>query len=164
MAISANGYVAREDDSTPWSSEEWEAWREMAESVGNLVIGRKTYDILNAEGELGKMSSVYKIVVTSTPGNHKERDGFSFVKTPEEAVNILKEKGFQSMLISGGSGLNTTFFEKELVDEIYLDVEPRLIGKGISLIRALDRDFNLKLLEHRKLSDNTMQLHYKIVF
>jgi len=52
---------------------------------------------------------------------------------------------------------------EKLIDEIYIDVEPRVFGRGIPLFNGNDFDANLKLLETKKLSDNEIQLHYQVL-
>lgn len=47
MAQTANGYIAREDDTTGWiSEEEWDSYSSAVRKSGCLVIGHRTYDIL----------------------------------------------------------------------------------------------------------------------
>lgn len=50
-----------------------------------------------------------------------------------------------------------------LVDEIYLDIEPIVLGKGIQLFEDADFESKLELLETRKFSNNEIQLHYKVL-
>ncbi len=49
-----------------------------------------------------------------------------------------------------------------LIDEIYLDIEPIIFGKGIPVLAAADFEYELSLLASTKLTDNTVQLHYKV--
>jgi riboflavin biosynthesis pyrimidine reductase len=49
------------------------------------------------------------------------------------------------------------------VDEIYLDIEPKIIGEGIPLFRGDNLDIGLELISEDKISDSEIQLHYRIV-
>lgn len=55
------------------------------------------------------------------------------------------------------------FMKEGLINEIYLDVEPLIFGKGIKLFADSDFEYNLELLEVNKLNENTVQLHYKVI-
>jgi dihydrofolate reductase len=161
MAITANGYIARENDDTPWSDEEWEAFNKMANHVKNEVIGRKTLELFNEKG-IEAMGNPFIVVLTSQKGA-KSNKNIKFVNTPQEALELLERQGFKEALVAGGSTLNTSFMKEELVDEIYLDVEPFVFSKGVPLFRPEDFEYKLELLEVNKLSSQTIQLHYKVI-
>ena len=76
---------------------------------------------------------------------------------------MIEEKGFEKAFLAGGGQLNASFMKEGLVDEIYLDVEPLLFGKGIKLFADADFEYKLELLECKKLNANTLQLHYEIL-
>jgi dihydrofolate reductase len=52
---------------------------------------------------------------------------------------------------------------ENLVDEIYLDIEPIAFGSGIPLFRDKDFECKLKLLGQKNISDNEIQLHYAVL-
>lgn len=52
--------------------------------------------------------------------------------------------------------------KEDLIDEIYLDVEPLVFGKGIPIFREADFEYELELMEIKKLNKNTIQLHYRV--
>ncbi len=160
MAITANGYIAKENNETSWSDEEWKSFSEKVKEIKNLIIGRKTFEIMEQEKEFKKIDNPFTVVVSDKKENNSN---FEFVSSPEQALNLLKEKGFSEVLVAGGGMLNSSFLQKGLVDEIYLDVEPFLFGKGIKLFAENDFETNLELLETKQLSKNTIQLHYRIL-
>ena len=64
--------------------------------------------------------------------------------------------------MTGGSTINTAFIKENLLDEIILNVEPALIGKGVPLF-AQD-DFSKKLNFVSSKEDNgILTLHYKVL-
>ena len=158
MAITANGYIAKENNETPWSDEEWKIFSEKVKEIKNLVIGRKTFEIMEQGEEFQKIGNPFTVIVST----HKENNS-NCVNSPEQAIDLLKEKGFSKILVAGGGMLNSSFMQKGLVDEIYLDVEPFLFGKGIKLFAENDFETKLELLETKQLSKNVIQLHYKIL-
>jgi len=157
MAITANGFIAKENNETPWSNEEWQSFSDKVKEIKNLIIGRKTFEIMKQGKEFQKIGNPFTVIVS----NQKESNSNS-VNSPEQAIKLLEEKGFSKILIAGGSMLNSSFMQKGLVDEIYLDVEPFLFGKGIKLFADNKFEAKLELLETKQLSKNTIQLHYRI--
>jgi len=161
MAISVDGYIAKKDGETPWSDEEWKSFSKKVEEIGNIVIGWNTYNVMKKGKEFKEIGDPLTIVVTSKKQENKEK--VMFVDSPESALEVLKEKGFSKTLIAGGSILNSSFMKKGLVNEMFLDVEPFVFGSGIPLFSENNFDVALELLGSKKISKNTIQLHYKVL-
>lgn len=162
MAVTINGYVAGEDGDTSWvvSSEEWKSFEKIANDAGNIVIGRRTYEIMSAAGELGKFQDYTVVVVTSRELSILPKFAIA-AKSPKEALEKLQKKGFKKAVVAGGGSLNSSFLKEKLIDEIYVDVEPYILGRGIPLFKGDEIDQRLKLLAVNKFSGDTVQLHYK---
>lgn len=163
MAISVNGYIAKKDDETPWSDEEWGAYQTMVKKIGNVVIGRRTYELMNEDKTLTDLPCSLVVVLTSKEGMKSDDQRVVFVSTFSKAVKTVKSHGFDEVLIGGGGKMNTTALQTGRVNELYLDVEPWLLGEGLILFEKLPSDFKLKLLKTRRIGKNTIQLHYKII-
>ncbi len=103
------------------------------------------------------------LVVSENANLQTIANNHSVAKTPKDALAILEKEAFDKALIAGGGTLNASFVVENLVDEIYLDIEPIVFGKGIRLFRETDFEAKLKLLETKKLSDNEIQLHYQVL-
>ncbi len=160
MAISVNGCIAKEDDNTSWiSKEEWDSYSAMVRKVGSMIIGHRTYDILTKQPEFSELSEV-RIVVVS----HQDFVTLAYnhltAKTPQQALGLLK--GADEVVVAGGGQINSAFMKEGLVDEIYLDVEPIVFGKGIQVFTPEDFEYKLEFLEVNKLNENTIQIHYKV--
>lgn len=162
IAMSADGLIAGEGDKTPWSEIEWESYRDFVKDKGNIVIGRKTYELMRRSNEFKKIGNPFTVVVLNT-AKHDAGQNFVFVDSPQKALEILERKGFKKALVAGGGTLNASFMKEGLIDEIYLDVEPVFLGKGIRLFEKADLDVKLRLLETKKLSADEIQLHYQVL-
>lgn len=165
MAITVNGFIAKENDDTSFVSEiEWESFSSMIKRTGNMIIGRRTYEVMlqNNEFEKSKLDKIKTVVVTNSSLNIHNKDVIFLAHSPKEALNILQKKGFKKILVCGGGKLNAGFMQENLVDEIYLDVESLVLGKGIKLFADADFEASMKLTSIRKLSKNEIQLHYKV--
>jgi len=161
MAISANGMIAKKDDNTDWiSQEEWDSYSSAVRKAGNLIVGRRTYEILTKQPEFVELKDV-KLVVVSEEDIQIVDPEHLVARSPKEAIELLKD--FDRVIIAGGGLLNASFMAESLVDEIYLDIEPRLLGEGIPLFKGREFDRKLELVDFKKISDNEIQLHYRVL-
>lgn len=135
---------------------EWKSFRKILSSVGNMIIGKRTYDIMKKDNEFKGLKGVRIVVV----GKGKDSN-IAFVKSPKAALKLLKKK-FNKALVCGGGILNGSFMEQGLIDELYVDVEPTIFSPGIPLFHHGSFEAELELLEICKLSRNELQLHYKV--
>jgi len=161
MATTINGYIAKLDDDTSFiSDKEWNSYSLMVRNAGCLIVGHRTYNILTKQTGFSEFGDV-KIVILS----HKKFKTLSpnhFVaNSPKESLVILKD--YDNIIVAGGSILNASFIKEQLIDEIYLDIEPTILGQGIPLFDGGDFEINLDLIDIKKLSENETQLHYKII-
>lgn len=161
MAITPNGLIAKSDDNTSWISEvEWNSYSSTVQKAGNVIMGRRTYEIITKQPEFKDFEKV-KIVIVSRQGVKTLSPNHFVAKSPKEGIELLKE--FEQIILAGGGKLNGSFMKEGLVDEIYLDIEPTVLGNGIPLFRDADFEAKLQLLDTKKLSDNEIQLHYKVL-
>jgi len=165
MAMSANGCIATQDNETPWSKAEWGSFSGVVKQTGNMVIGRKTYEIMERKKEFSNLGNPLVIVLSKTKSKHKlgnEENNVVFVRSPQEALNVLQEKEYTTAMVAGGSEINTSFMRENVVDELFLDIEPLIFGKGIPLFATDHFEKKLDLVNVTNLSENTIQLHYKV--
>ncbi len=160
LSITANGLIAKESDDTSWvSSTEWKNFRSMIKKAGNMIIGRRTYEVMCKNKEFEKLGKVKIVVVSQTLRMDKS---ITVVKSPREALTYLQQQGFFTALICGGGKLNSSFMKEKLIDEIYLDLEPIILGKGIKLFADAKFEAKLELIGIKKLSKEEVQLHYRV--
>lgn len=164
MATTVNGYIAKEDDDTSFVSEnEWENFRKMIKRTGNIIVGRRTYEIMKKSNEFEGLKDIKVLVVTNNPSFNTTNSNHSTQPSPKEALEFLRQQGFQEVLVAGGSKLNTSFMAENLIDEIYLDIEPLALSRGIKLFADADFEAKLELLDTKQFSPNELQLHYKVL-
>lgn len=165
MAMTVNGKVAGAGDDTSWTSkEDWDGFHAMCKKTGNAVIGRRTYEVVKKEGT--QLDDILTVVLThdSTLLAKQSPHTIFTDKPPKDILTMLERKGFKEALIAGGGILNTVFLKESLIDEIYIDIEPLILGRGIPLFADGDFAPRLKLLEVKQLGNRqTVQLHYKVL-
>jgi len=161
MAISANGMIAKIDDNTSWISEtEWNSYSSMVCNAGCLIVGQRTYHTLTKQPEFSEFKNV-KLVVVSNNDFPVLSPNHQIATSPKKALELLQD--FDTVIVAGGGILNASFLKENLVNEVYLDIEPIILGNGIKLFNGDDFETKLELLETKQLSSNELQLHYKIV-
>ncbi len=161
MAITANGMIAGNDDETNWLTEEEAAsYCAIVRAAGCLIVGRRTYHILTKQPEFQEFKDA-KLVVVSHDAVELVDPRHAVARSPQEALSLLSD--FTEVIVAGGGVLNASFLAENLVDELYLDIEPVVLGNGIPLFKGGDFEHSLKLLDQKMLSENEIQLHYAVI-
>jgi len=71
-------------------------------------------------------------------------------------------RSFEEVIVAGGGILNASFLSENLVDEIYFDIEPIILGEGIPVFKDKDFESRLKLIGKKMLTRDVVQLHYQV--
>jgi dihydrofolate reductase len=79
------------------------------------------------------------------------------------AVEILKLKqtGSKEIIIFGSPSASHSLMQEKLVDELWLFVNPIILGSGIPLFKGLKEKTNLRLVSHHALESGVICLHYE---
>lgn len=162
--MSINGYIAKADGNTEFTSkEDWESFFNHSKKAGNVIMGKNTF-LASSKQDQFPFSEALNVVMSHEQIENKWDDKVLFTdKPPKEVLKMLEEKGFETAFIAGGGQINSSFTKEKLIDEIYIDVEPFVFGRGIPIFAESDFEFELKLLESKKLNEDTVQLHYKVI-
>lgn len=163
MAISANGIIASKTGSEDFlSHDNWLQFVKLAKSVGCFMWGRKTYEaVIKWEGDyLTELEGVKKVILSQSDIELKE--GFELKRSPEEALKYFESEGFQEAIITGGSTINSEFAKRGLIDEVIFDVNPSILGEGIPVFAPTDFELKLKLISFDKVSDDILEVRYKV--
>jgi dihydrofolate reductase len=165
MAISINGYIAREDGGEDFlSHDNWETLCEIAKGCDSMVVGRKAYEAVQGWGEeysYDTVAGVQKVVV-SRNSSFVSGESYVIAGSPMDAVSKMEDMGLENMLVTGGANLNSSFMKEGLIDEIIINIEPYVLGGGIPIFSEEEFGYGLELLESKKLAHGIMQLHYKV--
>ncbi len=163
MAQTLNGFIAKNNGETPWSDECWESYSSVCSKYSAMVLGKTTFDLIQEDpSEWESIGKPFVVVVSSKPLNLS--GNFASASSPEEAIDILKSKGFESVVIGGGAKTNSSFLSLGLVNEIIVDIESQIFSDGVPFINPsiTKNDIKLKLQSVKKISDNLAQLRYLI--
>ncbi|MCC9089877.1 dihydrofolate reductase family protein [Bacillus sp. A015] len=150
-AMSIDGYLAREDHRLDWligtEGEEETRYDDFYASVDTLIMGRKTYEqvLKLSPDEFPYEEKTCYIVSRTLQDSHKgthiiREDLLSFI------TSLKNEKG-QHIWIVGGGELLQPLLKARLVDELFLQIVPVMIGKGIPLFLPTDQESRFSLQE-----------------
>lgn len=166
MAISANGIIATETGGEDFlSHENWEKFCELAREFGNFIVGRKTYEAVKKWDDgynFDDLVGVEKVII-SKDKNFKLGKSYTLANSPEDALAKLSQKGFKKILVTGGANINSAFAKANLLDEVVLNFEPVVVGKGISVFAPEDFELKLKLVSSEKSASGILTLAYNVL-
>ncbi|GIO63764.1 dihydrofolate reductase family protein [Paenibacillus cineris] len=160
-ALSANGNYAQSGPDNPPKPEALADFAAHAGRSGNFIVGRRTFEGMQASGGGAAFEGLDIVVVTKRV---KEIAGVTVVSSPEEALQYLASRGHSTALLAGGADLHNAFLGSGLVDELVFNVAPVLEGKGLNLVTD-QHEYQFKdveLLDCKPLGSGVVQLHYAV--
>jgi len=97
------------------------------------------------------------IIMTSHPDRYKSFEipgQMEFTnETPVELSARFTHKGHQQMLVVGGPHVATSFLKEQLIDELWLTIEPKIFGMGENFATDAKLDIDLRLIQSEKVND-----------
>lgn len=164
MSMSLNGMAARENNSTDFLTHgEWLLFVELARQTGAIMWGRKTHEIIRGYGEqvLHGFDGLIRIVISHDPHLPLEPD-WQVATSPQQALDILNTTSQTQALLGGGASLNTAFARAGLIDQVIINMDSVIVGRGVSLFAPQTFDLCLHLLEMKQVHDEVVQLRYQV--
>jgi len=163
MAVSTNGFISNKRNVPDWLSPEYgQGFVSICQKFKAVIMGKTTYNIL-APDYLPLQKEGTTVVLTTDRQARSDNPTVVFTKnTAAEIAEMLAQNGHAEAVIIGGASTITEFVNAGLVDDIYLVVEPVLFGSGLPLLKNMELELKLNLLDVSKLNKNTVQMHYEI--
>lgn len=169
MVISVDGKSTKWDlPDQSWASPEDKAHLSRLVSENNLILmGGKTYEL--AKNHIKPSAGKLRVVLTRDPKKFADDEVYQQLESTNEPIEKLIERlegmGFEKMLLLSGESLNKEFFEKKLINEIILTVEPKIFGEGRGITAQGKFDLDLKLIsEERANEQGTLFLTYEVLY
>lgn len=155
--IAPTGVYNQTKPSTTWTSgADKKKFVELTKKAGVIIMGLNTYNTIGKPLP-DRLNVVY------APKDTPPIEGVMMTDLPpKELLKELELKGYKEVAICGGSTIYTMFMENEVVNKIYITIEPKLFGQGLTIFnKPLEKD--LKLVSVEKLSDNVLFLEYDVI-
>lgn len=136
IATSRDGFIAGPDDDLSWlpdghAGEDYGYEAFMADTAA-IVMGRRTYDVVQGFGIDWPYADTPVFVVTSRPLDADEPSVQPVSGTPAEILARVREVTDGGVYVDGGDVIRQ-FLDAGLIDEATITVIPVDIGEGVSL-------------------------------
>ncbi|MEY3398801.1 MAG: hypothetical protein RL220_1395, partial [Bacteroidota bacterium] len=158
----------------PWTDDLNTYVQEITDAMDTILLGRKL-----AEGFIPYWGSV-----AADAGNPEQLSGRVFTETQKIVfsrtmensdwpntkiadrelalfVNALKQTEGKDIIAYGGATFASSLLEQNLVDELYMFINPAAIGRGMSAFDGLDSMRKFQLVESRVFACGIAVLVYK---
>ena len=163
VAVSLDGFIAGPNGEYDWIvMDPTIDFAALFKEFDTAVMGRKTYDVLTAQGGHGELPGLDVVVFSRTlpPATHP---GVRILNDdPRDVVTALKAKPGRDIWLYGGGELFRSLLNAGLVDTVEVAVVPVLLGSGIPLLPP-GAATKLKLADQKTLSaSGIVALSYSI--
>lgn len=141
-----------------WTSpEDKDFLHKMLDELDVIVVGNNTY-----KTAIEPLSKRNCIVFTSSVAISERKSGRLFLVNAQTADVRKILETYKTVAILGGTQTYTYFLENNLLDEIYLTIEPLVFGRGLNLFESTkDINTHFRLESTKKLNEKgSLLLHY----
>jgi dihydrofolate reductase len=161
-AMTIDGKLARNSAHfVDWTSkEDKRIFSSTTRHGGVVILGNNTYKTLPAP-----LPGRLHIVLTYNPTGKESVPGEVeyTADTPERIVAGLEARGYTEAVLGGGSQANALFLQSNLVDEIWLTIEPIVFGLGVDLLHGIQFDLQATLIHMERLNESgAVHLRYRL--
>jgi len=165
VAITADGFIAREDgsfDCFPRDGEHVNDYLESLKSYGAVLMGRKTYEVGLKMGITDPYphlkSYIFSRTMKASPNERVEL----IAQDVTDVVRKLKDEPGKDIYLCGGAELATELFKERLIDEVILKLNPVLLGSGITVLSDIGRHIDLELIDTKVYDTGVVLLSYRV--
>ena len=164
MVMTLDGIIAKnsEQPNANWITKaDAKLFREKIREAGVVVMGNNTHKTLG-RNPLARLN----IVMTRSPELQTSiPDQLEFTSDePKKILADLAKRRFREVIICGGAEINSLFLLDDLIDELWVTIEPKLFGRGLGLFTDMNLDQNLELItEPERLGKNSILVKYRII-
>jgi dihydrofolate reductase len=161
VAVTIDGKIARHAGHfTDWTSPEDKTFlRSLLDKSDVVVIGNNTYK--TAEGPLSKRNCI--VFTHAVRDTERRRDNLLYYNAggPSPIEAVLEP--YRAVALLGGTQVYSYFLERDLIDDLYLTIEPVVFGSGLDIFVCKNGvTVNFRLVAVKELNQKgTVLLHYQ---
>jgi dihydrofolate reductase len=175
-AMSLDGYFTDANGDMSWAHKrdpEWQAFvSENASGGGQLLFGRKTYDLmasfwptpLAAQSNpviAERMNSLRKFVFSTTLDQASWNNTTLLKGDLATEVGKLKHEPGPNMVIMGSGSIVAQLADAGLIDEYQIVLNPLVVGNGRTLFEGVKKKLPMKLAKSRAFDNGNVVLFYQ---
>jgi len=158
---------------TRWGNPMIRSWSSKSDQEHFDAIWKDTHVIIMGSGTYNPdpvkpVSRHLFVILTRHPERYKSREIPGQLEFTDDSPLLLMER-FQKanedkLLIVGGAQIAALFLKAQLIDELWLTIEPRIFGIGASFVNDEKLNIELKLLSCEQANEQgTLILKYKVI-
>lgn len=167
IGTSVDGFIARPNhalDFLPADGGEPHGYTEFFASIDTLLIGRKTFEIVQAFPEW-PYGDKRVVVLSSRPldfSSLREARVEQMSGSPVEIASKLAATGTQHVYVDGGVTIQR-FLRAGLIHRLTITRVPVLIGEGIPLFGTLPHDIRLRHIATQHYPSGLVKTEYEVL-
>lgn len=160
MAIAAmtlDGKIAKDHNRrSDWTSkEDKNSMRKILKGADCVIVGRQTFELHKIE------LSKYNTLVLSRNLTDAGKTNIKQLNPQKESLGqFIENKGYNEIAVLGGQKVYTYFLKEDLLDELYIIIEPLIFGDGLTMFEGSGQT-RFRLNSFKQLNrQGTLLLHY----
>ena len=179
MHITLDGFVAGTNGELDWAKVDEELFDFVATMTANAdgaLYGRITYQLMESywptaaeqpnaskhdREHAAWYNKVSKVVLSTTLNETELINTKVFKENISDSINELKQQEGKNILIFGSPTASLSLLNLGLIDELWLFVNPIILGEGMPLFKKVNEKIILELVETKTFSCGVIALHYK---
>ena len=161
--MSLDRLIADKNGQTGWGSPEDQTHlKKQIKNNDLLIMGRKTYESLGDKIKPSLKKS--RIILTKSQELLGMSAGLTTIKftneSPKKVIENLRATDNSKILILGGNQIYRSFLKDDLVDAIYISIEPIRLEIGLKVTPELDRLSNFELKKTETINERGTIIKY----
>jgi dihydrofolate reductase len=178
MHTSLDGFVAGPNGEMDWIKVDdaiFDFVGTMTDQADTALYGRVTYQMMESywptAGEKpdaskhdiehsGWYNKVTKVVLSKTMKETGQNNTKVISENISDNINKLKQQDGKNILIFGSPSASNSLLNEGLIDELWIFVNPILLGQGIPLFKDISKRVILSLIESKTFDIGVIALHY----
>jgi len=164
VAMSLDGYIADAHDAFDWIlNDETVDFAGLFARVDTIILGRRSYDVVRAQGTPPWKPGTRVFVVSRTLAP-ESRDGVTIVSSDPAAVasSLRRESGDGEIWLFGGGHLFAALLADNQVDVVEVTIVPVLLGGGVPMLAHMSGRTPLALTHTHVYPSGMVALYYAV--
>jgi len=148
-----------------WSSQsDQEYFKKIWNDTRHIIMGSATY---NAD-PIKSSSTHLLVIMTRHPLKYKKIETSGQLEftneSPSRLIERFENESQEQLLVVGGAHIATSFLKEQLIDELWLTIEPKIFGTGGNFVTEEKLDINLHLISCERVNEEgTLIAKYSVI-